>query len=560
MVPRLSPSLTLNPGASRRSRLCFEQASGPSFSGAPPGPSRPARPTELTTRPHTTARASPGSLPRAGHLCGGIGEFLSDPLRTLFDMAGTVMRTTRVELRLTHGQRRRCFALLRAAGDVWAALIELNRARFARGGPPVFGFTALCRELTGADLGPLARICAEDVAKRYSTACLETTRRKRAGKLARYPRRKHALLPVRFRWSAFALEGRRLRLVVAKGDPELWVRLCRDVPYDAESVRAVTLVASGGRLFVDVSAKVRVEDHDLESAQVAGVDVGIIHSYAVVGPDGDALLVSGRALRAEERLHLEDTKRRQARMAVKTPGRGQRGSRRWRRLRAAQRKAFHRHRAKIRLTHHEAAKTVVAWAVARQIGTLVIGDPRGIRWQKAGRRQNWRVNNAWRRVHLTTALADKATRAGMTVVRIDERGTSSSCPRCRSRRVKPKGRVFTCPACGLLAHRDLVGAANIAVRGGGILDDIPDESSTTHRRAGHPPTRRDRRRHRWDTRRVASRSRPTPGRPTENPLAGSRSKEPRTEPNLKTGPDRARRNQRRPSRIANTTMTSAMEY
>jgi hypothetical protein len=41
------------------------------------------------------------------------------------------------------------------------------------------------------------------------------------------------------------------------------------------------------------------------------------------------------------------------------------------------------------------------------------------------------------------------------------------------------------PACGLLAHRDLVGAADIAARGGETLDDIPDESSTTHRRVGH---------------------------------------------------------------------------
>jgi hypothetical protein len=68
----------------------------------------------------------------------------------------------------------------------------------------------------------------------------------------------------------------------------------------------------------------------------------------------------------------------------------------------------------------------------------------------------------------------------------------------------------------------VVGAANIAARGGGTIDDVPDESSTTHRRAGTVPTRRDRRRHRWDTSRAARRSSPTPGRPTAT--EGSRSK------------------------------------
>src|SRR5271170_4423203 len=123
-----------------------------------------------------------------------------------------VLRTARVALRVTTGQRRRCFGILCASGDVWAALIELNQVRFTRGGKPVFGFTELCRELTGADLGPLARVCAEDVAKRYSHACFESAARKKAGQRARYPRKKRALYPTRFRWGAFSFDGERLRL------------------------------------------------------------------------------------------------------------------------------------------------------------------------------------------------------------------------------------------------------------------------------------------------------------------------------------------------------------
>ena len=200
-----------------------------------------------------------------------------------------VLRTARVALRLTDGQRRRCFELLRASGDVWAGLIEFNQVRFARGGKPVFGFTELCRELTGADLGPLARICAEDLAKGYSHACFETAARKKAGQRARYPRKKRGLYPTRFRWGAFTLDGDRLRLAVAKGRPELWVRLSRAVPYPAESVRSVTLVAEAGRLFVDVTAAVPVEDHGCFK-QVTEID-SASSSTAVTRSDGLGLVV-----------------------------------------------------------------------------------------------------------------------------------------------------------------------------------------------------------------------------------------------------------------------------
>ena len=37
---------------------------------------------------------------------------------------------------------------------------------------------------------------------------------------------------------------------------------------------------------------------------------------------------------------------------------------------------------------------------------------------------------------------------------------SQTCPRCMQRH-KPKGRIYRCPACGFVAHRDAVGCANI---------------------------------------------------------------------------------------------------
>jgi putative transposase len=230
-----------------------------------------------------------------------------------------------------------------------------------------------------------------------------------------------------------------VRLPVARGCPALWVRLARPLPYPVEQVRAVTLLADGGRLWLSVTAAVPVQPQNLNPGRVAGVDVGIIHPYALV-TDQAALLVSGRAIRAESYLHLRDQQARQAKAARRAPKPGQRGSRRWRRHRARLRQAEGRHRRRVHQAQHEAARQAVAFAVRHRVGTLLVGDPRYITNQDAGKVQNLRLRQ-WRRTHLVQALRDKAEQVGIVVRMVDERGTSSTCPTCRQRVPKPRAEV-----------------------------------------------------------------------------------------------------------------------
>jgi putative transposase len=58
-------------------------------------------------------------------------------------------------------------------------------------------YQALCRELTGADLGELSAAAARSVLRRYSDGWFATNRRRKQGEKARYPRRKRALMPGR---------------------------------------------------------------------------------------------------------------------------------------------------------------------------------------------------------------------------------------------------------------------------------------------------------------------------------------------------------------------------
>jgi IS605 OrfB family transposase len=412
-------------------------------------------------------------------------------------------RTATIRLRATRRQTRRCYGLLRSAGDVWAWLLDSNRQRRQQGDPPVTGYQALCRQLTDAgSFGELSVVAARSVLRRYSDAWFQAAKRRKAGLPSSFPRRKRALVPVRFYNGTFLLQGDWVRLPVAKGRPGLWVRLARPLPYPLEQVRAVTLLADGGRLWLAVTAAVPIQQHDLDPDRVAGVDLGIIHPYAVL-TQGAGLLISGRALRAESYLHLADQQARQATAARRAPKRGQRGSRRWRHYRARVRRVEARHRRRVHQTQHQAAKQVVAFAVYQRVGMLVVGDPRGITDRDAGRVQNLRLRR-WRRTHLVQALRDKAERAGIRVRLVDERGTSSACPVCHRRVPKPTGRRFGCPHCRFQGHRDLVGAANIAAKAGGGPTSMALPVLVEHRRAGIVPARRDRRRHLDDQRRRRS--------------------------------------------------------
>ncbi len=171
---------------------------------------------------------------------------------------------------------------------------------------PLAGYQELCRELAKAGrgtFGDLDSVGARSVLRRYSDAWFAAAKRRKAGDAsARFPRRRRSLVPVRWYAGTFRLDGRRLRLPVARGRPPLAVRLDRDLPYPTERVRSVTLLNDAETLWVDVTAEVPVASYPHgqrpDPGRVAGVDPGIVHPYAAAGPDGLLLLVSGRAVRA----------------------------------------------------------------------------------------------------------------------------------------------------------------------------------------------------------------------------------------------------------------------
>ena len=80
--------------------------------------------------------------------------------------------------------------------------------------------------------------------------------------------------------------------------------------------------------------------------------------------------------------------------------------------------------------------------------------------QIVARRKNNRSLNSWSFYRLTQYIAYKATLAGIHLVYVNPYKTSQRCPSCGSEH-KAKDRRYECE-CGFHAHRDIVGAINIA--------------------------------------------------------------------------------------------------
>ncbi|MDA8265423.1 MAG: transposase [Actinomycetota bacterium] len=425
-----------------------------------------------------------------------------------------VQRTFRVKVMATPAQKRRAWELIEDAGDVWAWVIDRQNAAFRGEREMDNNASALWDDQRShGPFGELSAHCTQDVVLSWQRSFFETAKRRKAGDLrASYPMRKRRYVPVTWRKGEFEMRagtvdepGRRRRpaveLSTRRGKGRLTLGLSHDHPYEPDKVRSVRLVPEGDELFVDITARVAVTPAEQVPGRVAGADPGVIHPWAVTSGDR-GLLVSGRGMRAEERLHLEDAEARDRVLATKRkpvrayPGKPrQEGSRRYKHLAAKRRKADAKNRRRIAHANYTAANLVARFVTENKVSLVRYGDPRGITGKEAGAIHNRRVHR-WPRAKQRDAVVHRLEEIAVKSDGCDEGGTSSTCPACGARAIK-SGRRLACanPECKKVHHRDLAGSQNIAQLG----EDQPMWAELTHvehRRVGRPP-RRDRRRQRW---------------------------------------------------------------
>ncbi|PTD94119.1 transposase, partial [archaeon SCG-AAA382B04] len=107
------------------------------------------------------------------------------------------------------------------------------------------------------------------------------------------------------------------------------------------------------------------------------------------------------------------------------------------------------------------------------VDTICAGDLKGIRENvDYNKKANNMIHNFWSHDYVVNRLKWTAENYGIELELIDERGTSSKCPKCGSEKKVRRGRLYKCKECGIEAHRDSVGALNIGLAQDG---NIPAE-------------------------------------------------------------------------------------
>ena len=113
---------------------------------------------------------------------------------------------------------------------------------------------------------------------------------------------------------------------------------------------------------------------------------------------------------------------------------------------------------------------------------LLLGDLKHIRKAagKKGRKMR-RIINQWPFYRLVQFITYKAMNAGIPVALIDERDTSKTCHRCKTKGTRKRG-LFKCKNCGLEYNADINGAINIGHRFLGYMQG--NRATTTSLQSG----------------------------------------------------------------------------
>jgi len=263
----------------------------------------------------------------------------------------------------------------------------------------------------------------------------------------RYPYKEKQFYPVHWPEQAVSREQGRVVLPMGKGRKSLVLPLA--LP---ENSGSCTLVWNNGfELHVCVEVP---QAENTPGDKHATVDLGEIHLAAVTTNTGKAMIVTGRGIRS-----LKRQRTMQVRSITKKQSKCSKYSRRWKKLQRTKNKQCSRAERRIRNQRHQATRKVINFCIEKNVGTLFIGNPHGVRNQNKGRHQNQRMA-LWEYGKDIDYLTHKSKQAHMVCFTGSERGTSSQCPACGHKH-KPSNRRWTCKKCGFKGHRDLVGSVNM---------------------------------------------------------------------------------------------------
>lgn len=226
-----------------------------------------------------------------------------------------------------------------------------------------------------------------------------------------------------------------------------------------QNIKTVKLVHENGCFYTYISYAIDMEDKVAEGGNIAGIDLGEIHSITSVNNYGESLIITGRKMRSIKQFRNKKYAELNNKMS-----KCKKGSRQYNKYRIAKAKIGSKCQTQLYYCIHKLTRMYTNWAVEKGISAVVIGDVEGIeqnnKKKKIGNTNVRQKLSQWSYGQIMYYLEYKLKQEGIILIKVSEAYTSQTCPVCGHRH-KPKNREYICPKCGSTFHRDCVGAYNI---------------------------------------------------------------------------------------------------
>ena len=321
-------------------------------------------------------------------------------------------------------------------------------------------------------------LCEKLIANVDTASSLRESQKKEHQRItAEYPYRPKAYQTVTWKQSAIRYNSKHLILSNGKGQPSLVLPIPEQLREKAIVSIELTWRADHYELCVNTEDKPlpKVRKH---FRKFAGGDPGEINLLAVVTDKGEALVISGRGLRAIKRLRNKRAAAYSSRLSRCTPG-----SRRHRKLLKQKARASAKYYRQQRDFLHKGAHQVSEFCQQEEVQMLAMGDVRDIAdGVNKGKHCNQKISQ-WPHGQFRKYTEEKLARQKCSTTLTPEPKTSRTCCLCGHELSQaPRGRVFLCPGCGARINRDANGGANICSRAKfGRLAKVPVHHVTYRR-------------------------------------------------------------------------------
>jgi len=267
------------------------------------------------------------------------------------------------------------------------------------------------------------------------------------------PYKTYKFQKVVYKKSAIRLKDGYLRLSNGRGEEPLTV----GIPDISQCPKYAELIYNNvqDKYFLHIIVDVENEEIKYDNDDVLAVDLGQIHPMTTFDSRGNCRIYNGGKLNSFIRFRNKELGKIQNKMS-----RCKKYSNRWKKLNSAKRKLLNKATNKINDVLQKYTSFLIGYCIKEELGTIVIGDIKGIRDNIDSGSKNNQNLHSWVFKKLTNMIEYKADSVGIKVDYIDESYTSQTCPNCGNR-YKPRNRNYECSSCGFVYHRDGVGSINI---------------------------------------------------------------------------------------------------